>query len=184
MDGTAALNVAVTVLATLTVTVQAVPEQAPVQPAKVEPAAGVAVRVTTVPGVTDCEQLVPQLIPAGVLVTVPPPEPLFVTESVTGAMLNVAVTKVAVLTVTEQVLVPEHAPVQPAKVEPAAGAAVRVTAVPGVTDCEQVVPQLMPAGALLIVPEPDPFLVTDSVTGTGPAGRAGTGTALHDVVLR
>ena len=42
----------------------------------------------------------------------------------------------------------------------------------------------MPAGALLIVPEPDPFLVTDSVTGTGPAGRAGTGTALHDVELR
>ncbi len=44
-----------------------------------------------------------------------------------------AVTEVAALTVTVQVPVPEQAPLQPAKVEPAAGVAVRVTAVPGST---------------------------------------------------
>ena len=80
---------AVTVVAALTVTAhEPVPEQAPVQPAKVEPEAGVAVRVSAVPGVTDCEQLVPQLMPPAVLVTVPAPEPLFVTESVTGELAS------------------------------------------------------------------------------------------------
>ena len=58
--------------------------------------------------------------------------------------MNVAVTVVAALTVTAQVPVPEQAPLQPANVEPAAGVAVRVRAVPAVTDCEQVAPQLMP----------------------------------------
>ena len=52
--------------------------------------------------------------------------------------MKLAVTVVATLTVTAQLPVPEQAPpLQPAKVEPAAGAAVRVTAVPGVNDCEQ-----------------------------------------------
>ena len=60
------------------------------------------------------------------------------------ARLNVAVTVVAALTVTVQVPVPEHAPLQPANVEPPAGVAVRVSAVPAVTDCEHVAPQLMP----------------------------------------
>ena len=149
-------------VAALTVTVQVpVPEQAPLQPAKDEPAAGVAVRVTAVPGVTDCEQVAPQLMPAGLLVTVPVPVPLLVTVSVTGSRLKVAVTEVAALTVTAQVPVPEQAPLQPAKEEPAAGVAVRVTVVPAVTDSEQVAPQLMPAGLLVTVPVPVPLLVTD-----------------------
>src|SRR5262245_12108631 len=104
-------------------------------------------------------------MPVG-LVMVPEPGPLLVTESVTGTRVKVAVTEVAAFTVTEQVPVPEHAPLQPANEEPAAGVAVRVIAVPGVTDCEHVVPQLMPAGLLVIVPEPAPLLVTDSVTGS------------------
>ena len=101
--------------------------------------------------------------PAGALVTVP--EPLFVTDSLTegSGLLNVAVTGVAALTVTTQVTVPEHGALQPAKVEPFAAVAVRVTAVPGVTDCEQVDPQLRPAGVLVTVPEPEPFLPTESV---------------------
>ena len=82
------------------------------------------------------------------------------------ARLNVAVTVVAALTVTVQVPVPEHAPLQLANVEPPAGVAVRVSAVPVVTDCEQVAPQLMPAG-VVTVPEPDPFLVTESVQVAG-----------------
>ncbi len=64
---------------------------------------------------------------------------------------------------TAHVPVPEQAPLQPAKVEPAAGAAVRVTVVPGVTDCEHVAPQLIPAGVPVTVPDPVPLLVTDRV---------------------
>ena len=92
--------------------------------------------------------------------------------------LKLAVTVVAVLTVTAQVPVPEQAPLQPAKDEPAAGVAVRVMAVPGVTDCEQAVPQLMPAGLLVTVPEPVPLFVIDSVSGA--AGGAGTRRLAHD----
>ena len=60
----------------------------------------------------------------------------------------------AVLIVTTQSAVPVQAPLQPVKLEPGAGLAVRVTALPRVTDSEQAVPQLMPAGVLSIVPEP------------------------------
>jgi hypothetical protein len=156
------LKVAVTAVAALTATVHApVPEQGPLQLAKTEPAAGAAVRVTTVTGVTDCEQVAPQLMLPGLLVTVPVPVPFFVTVKVTGVAVKVAVTEAAAF--TAHVPVPEHAPLQPAKVEPAAGAAVRVTAVPGVKDCEQLAPQLIPAGLLVTVPVPVPLLVTDSV---------------------
>jgi hypothetical protein len=50
----------------------------PLQPAKVEPEAGVAVSVTVVPLLNAAEQVLPQLIPAGLLVTVPFPVPLLV----------------------------------------------------------------------------------------------------------
>ena len=56
--------------------------QAPDQPEKVELASGVAVKVTEVPWLNDAEQAVPQLIPAGLLVTVPAPVPVLVTERV------------------------------------------------------------------------------------------------------
>lgn len=159
------MKVAVTAVAALTVTAHApVPEQAPLQLAKTEPAAGAAVRVTAVPWVTASEHVVPQLMPAGLLlVTVPVPVPFFVTVKVTGVAVKVAVTEVAAFIVTAHVPVPEHAPLQPAKVEPAVGAAVRVTAVLGVKDCEQLAPQLIPVGVLVTVPVPVPLLVTDSV---------------------
>jgi hypothetical protein len=68
--------------------------------------------------------------------TVPEPVPSFVIDSITGLafVLNVAVTEVAALTATPQLPVPEQAPLQPAKDEPAAGVAVSVTAVPEVKD--------------------------------------------------
>ena len=133
-------KVAVTEVAALTVTVQApVPEQAPLQPAKEEPAAGVAVRVMGVPKGTACEQVAPQVMPPPV--TVPTPAPLLVTDRVIGCSLKVAVTEVAALTVTAQAPVPEQAPLQPVKDEPAAGEAVRVMGVPEGTACEQVAPQ-------------------------------------------
>ena len=56
--------------------------------------------------------------------------------------------------VTEPVAqpVPDH----PAKVEPEAGVAVKVTAAPLLKVVEQVLPQLMPAGELVTVPLPVP----------------------------
>ena len=72
---------AVTVVAAESVTVQGpVPEQPlPLQPPKVEPAAGAAVSVTAVPLAKLAEQVAPQVIPAGELVTVPLPVPAGVT---------------------------------------------------------------------------------------------------------
>ena len=52
-----------------------VPVQSPLQPEKVEPTAGVAVRVTKVPELKLAEQVAPQEIPAGLLETVPVPVP-------------------------------------------------------------------------------------------------------------
>ena len=49
-------------------------------------------------------------------------------------------------------------PDQPAKVDPAAGVAVKVTTVPLVKAAEQVLPQLRAAGELVIVPLPVPAL--------------------------
>src|SRR2546425_11740468 len=57
-----------------------VPVQAPLQPAKVDPEAGVAVRVTIVPLLKFALQVAGQLIPAGLLVTVPLPVPARVTD--------------------------------------------------------------------------------------------------------
>src|SRR5207247_9861383 len=77
---------------------------------------------------------------------------------------KVAVTDVAAFSVTAHVTVPaQPPPLQPAKVEPAAGAAVKVTVVPLAYAAAQVVPHEMPAGALVTVPMPAPALVTVSV---------------------
>ena len=74
--------------------------------------------------------MAPQLIPAGALVTAPLPVPALPTVSAKVWAVKVAVTERAALMVTEQeVAVPVHAPLQPLKVEPAAGVAVSVTAV-------------------------------------------------------
>ncbi len=53
----------------------------PDQPAKIEPGAGVAVSVTAVPLLRVAEQEPPQLIPAGLLLTVPLPVPALATVS-------------------------------------------------------------------------------------------------------
>ncbi len=76
------MNVAVTPCAVFMVTLQValVPLQAPLQPLKVEPVPGVSVRVTEVPLLKLALQLVPQLMPAGLEVTVP--DPLSLTLSV------------------------------------------------------------------------------------------------------
>jgi hypothetical protein len=87
------VNVAVTLRADVMETVQVeVPLHAPDQPENVEPVAAVAVRVTLVPDAKEAEQVAPQLIPAGLDVTVPDPVPAFVTVSVYVGLVNVAVT--------------------------------------------------------------------------------------------
>src|SRR3990172_6519897 len=87
LHGTGA-KVAVTVVAALTGTVHAAWAPAhppPLQPLKVEPGAGVAVRITDVPsrkGADAAEQASSQRMAAGVETTVPCPVPLFCTVSV------------------------------------------------------------------------------------------------------
>ena len=78
------------------------------------------------------EQVLPQLIPAGALVTVPLPDMLTVSAWVWDwvGWVNVAVTVAADVNVTLQEPVPVHAPLQPVNVELVAVTAVRVTAVP------------------------------------------------------
>jgi hypothetical protein len=61
-----------------------------------------------------------------------------------------------------QVDVPLHPPVQPVNVEFDAGVAVRVIEAPAENVAMQAVPQLMPAGLLVMLPVPVPELVTAS----------------------
>jgi len=105
-------------------------------------------------------QVAPQVMPAGALVTAPLPVPALLTVSVKVGV-KVAVTVVAAETVTTHDPVPaQPPPLQPLKVEPAAGAAVSVTAVPLAKLAVHVAPQVIPAGELLTVPLPVPAGVT------------------------
>jgi hypothetical protein len=77
------LNVAVTDSAASIVTEQlATPVHAPVQPANVEPEFGTWASATDVPLAKLAAHVPGHAIPAGVLVTVPPPDPAMVTVSV------------------------------------------------------------------------------------------------------
>jgi hypothetical protein len=72
------LKVAVQVFAADMVTEPSLQSASPLQPAKVDPVLGVAVNVTGVPLLKEAEQVLPQLRPAGLLVTVPLPVPALV----------------------------------------------------------------------------------------------------------
>jgi hypothetical protein len=72
--------------------------------------------------------------------------------------------------VTLQVLVPEQSPPHPPKVEPEAGLAVSVTAVPLEKLALQVLPQLIPEGLLVTLPDPVPARVTLSCGEDGDGG--------------
>lgn len=126
------VKVAETLRAAVMVTVQvdAVPVQAPLQPAKLLPDAGTAVRVTDVPLTKSAPQVVPQAMPAGAEVTVPAPLPSLTTLNGRCRSVKVAVTERGAVMVTVQDPVPEQAPVQPAKVESSSAVAVRTTEVP------------------------------------------------------
>ena len=88
------VNVALHVLfAFITVVKEpAVPEQAPLQPANVDPVLATAESVTEAFWLKLAVHVVPQLIPAGAEVTVPVPEPSLETPSEKLVELNVAMT--------------------------------------------------------------------------------------------
>ena len=71
-----------------------------------------------------------------------------------------AVTAFGASMVTRQAPEPEHAPLQPAKVDPGAGVGVRVTTVPVGKLALHVGPQSMPGGEDVTVPLPLPAFVT------------------------
>lgn len=137
--GLFALNVAVTLLAALSVTMQSepAPAQSPDQPPKTAFTAGVAVSVTRVPsarlaaqGVLPC----PQLMPPGDEVTLPmlmSPATVTFNACMGGAIdANVAVTLLAASMTTMQVVpVPLQLPDHPVKVPLAAAVTVNVTTV-------------------------------------------------------
>ena len=168
------------------VTMQApVPLHAPPHPAKLEPEPGVGVNVTWVPTGKFAPQVLPQLIPAGVLVTTPVPVPESVTVSVGNAVIvKAAETDRLLFTVTLQAPVPLHAPPQPAKVEPEPGLAVNVTGVPMGKLAPQVVPQLIPAGVLVTVPTPVPGRVTVNIGDALCTKEAETDVLLFTVTLQ
>lgn len=131
-------NVAVTAVAEVpTLIVQApVPEQPPpLHPLNTEAEeAGVAVRTTEEPLSKFAEQVAPQLIPTGELVTDPDPVPARVTLTGNWAGMKFALTDCAELMVTVQVPTPEQPPpLQPANTDAAdVGDAVRMTVAPEV----------------------------------------------------
>jgi hypothetical protein len=103
----------------------AVPLQPPIQPLNVNPASGVAFKVTVAPAVKLERQLVPQSIPEGVLVTVP--LPVFETERLSVLRVNVAVQVLLAFMVTDDVgELPEQSPDHAVSFEFAAGFAVKV----------------------------------------------------------
>jgi len=113
----------------VTVQVPVPPHPPPLQAENVEPLSAPAERVTELFRSNVVEQELPQVIPDGLLVTVPSPDPALVTVRV-KAGLKVAVTVMFAVMVTVHVPVPEQPPpLHPAKLEPAAGEAVRVTEV-------------------------------------------------------
>jgi len=155
------MKVAVTDLAASAVTEQPPgPLHEPDHPVKIDVASGFALNVTTVPMLKLAPQVVPQAMPEGDEITVPPPVPLLLALTVYWITSKLAVTAFAALIVTKQLPVPLHAPDQPVKVEVASATAVSVTPAPMVKLAAHVLPQLMPAGDEVTVPPPVPVLPT------------------------
>lgn len=117
----------------------------PDQLVNLDPVVGVIVSVTVEPATNGVLQLLPQLIPAGVLVIVPLPVPRFVTDktAVGTAWAKLATTLAfaprviaqvgftgVIVSDTKVAVTTGEQPLKPAKVEPAAGVAVRVITVP------------------------------------------------------
>src|SRR5574341_1084853 len=93
------------------------------------------------------------------------------TATLTRSPAKVAVTVVGAVRLTGQGSAPlQPPPVSSRSTEPGAGVPVSVTVDPTRKSAAQVVPQSIPAGALVTVPLPDPALTTASVTVVGGGG--------------
>lgn len=161
-------NVAVTLLAAVSVTLQpAVPVHAPLHPANVSPEIGVSLSVTGVFGAKLAVQVVvvvaEQLIPEGLLETVPVPAPASATVIATPAANETDTFEFAASVTVHVFAVPEQLlPLHPLKYCPEPGASVRVILVLVPKFAVQVPGQLMPAGLLTTVPVPVTATVRES----------------------
>jgi hypothetical protein len=118
-----------------------------------------------------------QFSPAGELVTAPPPVPETSILRVYAVAVppNVAVTVVALSSVTTHAPVPlQPPPLQPLKVAPGAGVSDSVICVPERNVALHVIRQLIPVGELVTVPVPVPAKATVSTVGTETAKFAVT----------
>src|SRR4051812_41307493 len=155
-----------------------VPEHAPVQPEKVEPGAGVAVRTTLALSSNWAEQAAPQSIPAGAEEIRPEPAPDGVTVTVClpagagGSATNVTNTFASAASLTAHPPRPVQPPPQPANLQPGSGAGVSTTCVPSASSAEQARPQSIPAGLERTVPEPV-FETTRKCCAAGGGGAGG-----------
>ena len=152
------VNTAVQLLLALIVTEPSVQSVSPFQPEKTEALAGAGVSFTTVPCANSAPQLVPQLIPPTLLVTVPTPVPVRDTVKLYEISLNEAAQDLLAFMVTE----PSEqsvSPLQPVNIEPALGMACRLMLLALEKVAEHLVPQSMPVGELTIFPLPLPAAV-------------------------
>lgn len=100
----------------------------PLNPVKAEPCEALAVRVIEVPLAKEAIQVAPQLIPPGLLLTLPLPSSARVTVRVKrGAKVAVQVLLAFMVTSPSK---QSASPLQPTKVEPLSATAARLTMVP------------------------------------------------------
>ena len=128
-DEPCAVNVAAQLIAADIVTLPSTQSALPLQPPKLDPAAGVAVSVTLWTTVNGALQAAPQLMPAGLLVTVPLPVPTFVIVRVfvgVASRVNVAV-HVRFADIVTVPSVQSASPLQAVKDDPDTGVGVRTT---------------------------------------------------------
>ena len=118
----------------------------PLHPTMNDPADGVAVSTTSCPNANGALQVTPQLIPAGLVVTVTLPAPDLLTVSVLGDIeVKIAVQLRAADIVTllsAQSASPDH----PANIEPGVAVGVRSITSPALNGALHVAPQLMLPG--------------------------------------
>ena len=128
------------------------PIQSPLHSPNSLAASGVAVSETLEPAGKAWEQLLVHVMPAGVVLTLPPPGPATVVDS---GYPNIAVTVLLPSVVTEQVGEdPEHAPPQERKTAPGSGFAVSVTIAEGSNNDAQVAPSPHASRPVMSVTEP------------------------------
>ena len=95
---------------------------------------------------------------------------MWLIDAMPPPLVKVAVTDWPVpFAMTVHAPAPVQAPLHPVNVEPAAGAALKLTEAPLLKVALHVVPQLIPGGLLVTVPEPAPARVTviDAFEGAG-----------------